>query len=338
MAAIDPAHRLTSTYTIDDLAEFAAGAGPHLSIVVPSPSEHADAGERFDIRWGNARRRVEDRWDADLLTELDAVGADLSHDLGDAVAVFQRADGESLVEHLAHGVTATSAIVMSVPRLSVVLENRQRTLPHIVVDTDRAGATILGFDAGSVVAEQTVEGETEHIHRGHPGGYSQRRFQQRAENTWEGNADDVAAAVLSMADTLDPIVTVVAGEVRARHLVCDALDDPRVGRLESLDVGSAEGIATETLRILDDEHARLLRSILDGLRSGDHLSDADEIMTALGEGRVDTLLVHDADDADPDRVELVNRAIVAAMSSGARITVAPRVAELADGLAAALRW
>lgn len=338
MPSIDPTYRLTSTSSVDDLARFAAADGPFVSIVVPSPSEHADADERFEIRWGNARRAVEAHWNTDLLAELDALGSDLTHDLGDAVAVFQSSDGAMLVEHLAHGVVFTSATVMSVPRLSVVIENRQRTLPHIVVDTDRAGATIVGFDGGAVVAERTVEGDVEHIHRGHPGGFSQRRFQQRAENTWAGNADEVAEAVVAMADIVDPVVTIVVGDVRARHLVVDALDQPRVGRLENLDAGSVDRVADETLRILDDEHARLQRSILDGFRSTEHLVDADEILAALGEGRVDTLLVHDADRADPASVERVNGAIVAALASRARIVVVPRVAELADGLAATLRW
>ena len=33
-----------------------------------------------------------------------------------------------------------------------------------------------------------VDGDELHIHRPHQGGWSQRRFQQRAENQWEANA------------------------------------------------------------------------------------------------------------------------------------------------------
>ncbi len=38
-----------------------------------------------------------------------------------------------------------------------------------------------------MTATEQVEGETEYIRRGAPGGWSQKRFQQRAENTWEHN-------------------------------------------------------------------------------------------------------------------------------------------------------
>jgi hypothetical protein len=52
-----------------------------------------------------------------------------------------------------------------------------------------------------VVISSTVgpEGDTEYIHRGHPGGRSQRRFQQRAETPRDDNADDIAMAAHALA-------------------------------------------------------------------------------------------------------------------------------------------
>ena len=61
----------------------------------------------------------------------------------------------------------------------------------------------------------SVEGETLHLHRGHPGGWSQRRFQQRAENTWERNATGVAAEVDALAAAVGARLVVVTGDPRA---------------------------------------------------------------------------------------------------------------------------
>ena len=52
-----------------------------------------------------------------------------------------------------------------------------------------------------MVISSTVgsEGDTEYIHRCHPGGWSQRRFQQRAENPRDDNANDIALAAHALA-------------------------------------------------------------------------------------------------------------------------------------------
>ncbi|MDF2741972.1 MAG: hypothetical protein K0S88_3342, partial [Actinomycetia bacterium] len=48
--------------------------------------------------------------------------------------------------------------------------------------------------------EVRVEGEELHVTRSASGGWSQRRFQQRAENRWQQNAGAVAEALTRLVD------------------------------------------------------------------------------------------------------------------------------------------
>lgn len=334
MTTTDARARLTSTDAVADLADLASGDGPFLTVLLPAPSEHADSEHRLDVRWKNARRDVEEQWDADLLADLDAVVEELDHADGESFAFVQRADGRLLVEPMAVGLTRTATLVGDAPRLVEILEHRQRTLAHIVVDTDRTGADVVAFDGGQVVGSEEVDGDTEHVHRHRQGGWSHRRFQQRAENTWERNAGDVAETVVAFAERIDPELIAVAGDVRAKRLVVEALPPSLAEVAVELDTGDPDSMADEVLRLLDDRHARLRLAVVDALRSSGGLTEADQVTAALEEGRVDTLLVSD----DVDRSAVVDPAVVAAFASATAVVVVPALAEVADGIAAITRW
>ncbi len=342
MTANDPIATLTSTFSTSDLRSLVERDGPFLTVAVPAPSEHVDAEHRFDVRWGNALSDVREAWSDELLERLDIVLDAFHHGDGEAVAVVQAADGTTLMEQLAFGLAASHARVGDQADLALILSNRQRTIPHIVVETDRAGADIVGFDAGSVSATGSVTGSTEHIHRGHPGGWSQRRFQQRAENTWERNARKVADQVVEMADRLRPLVVALAGDVRATNLLAEELVGRTSADVVIVEAGDAAGIAAEVVRLVDDQHARVQRDALERLREGVTGSGAvagvDEVRAALATGRIDTLLVTDDDDrSDRDR-ETIGAIVKQALLTDARLLVVPAASTVADGVAGLTRW
>lgn len=325
-----PAHLLTRTYATEDLRAFAAGPGPFLSVLLPMPSDQFDAGHRLEVRWRNARREVDGSWPEELLDRLDQTIAGLSHGDGEAVVVLQRSDGDTFIEILTSGLTRALATVGDHPRLLEIIEHRQRTLPHLVVHADRTGADIGGFDRGETVLDATVEGTTEHIHRIQGGGWSHRRFQQRAENRVEDNAELVGKAVRELAQDLQPVLVVIAGDVRSRHLVEASIEgiDAEVVLLEAND---PDGIAEETLRAVADLHARLQRAVLDDARDRWPVEEPGEVLDALAEGRVETLLVDGNGDHADD-------AIARALATDANVVVVPTVPELSGGLAAIPRW
>lgn len=335
-----------------DLRALIDARGPFLTVAVPTPSGVDDAAHRFDVRWKNARRDAQSlKWDDDDLAALDALVATLPHDGGAGLVIVRASDGTTVLEFVDEpidGHVGSSAV----PRLVTILESRQRALPHIVVETDRAGADLHGFHGGEVLSSEQVEGDTEHIHRGQPGGWSQRRFQQRAENTWERNADDVAEAIVELDGRLDATLVFVAGDVRARHLVRDALPEQVRDRTILVEAGSPEGIADVVVRQLSDQVARRVRDLAeqvkDRIGTGLASTDIDDVMSSFESGRVGHLLVHDDGSDDvvtseetagfPAGVRVVDAAIGAALRSDADVTVVPQLAVLDGPIAALYRW
>ena len=348
---------MSSSGPFDDLRALTDAAGPFVTIALPTPSELDDAQHRFDIRWRNARRELESsRWTSDDVAELDEFVAALPHDAGASLVVIRAADGTTLAEFLDEPVRETVVAEGVLPRLALLIEARQRAIAHLVVEVDRAGADIAAFDGGRVLDTGQVAGDTEHIHRGHPGGWSQRRFQQRAENTWERNADDVAARIVDLVDDHNAELVFVAGDVRARHLVRESLPERVRDQTTLIESGSPEGVADEVVRQLADHTARNARALAEQLAerqgTGTAATDAARVMAWLAEGRVEHLLVHDdgadgpslgdATDGQPGDTDagarLVDAAIAAALRSDAEITAIPRVAALDGPIAALARW
>lgn len=344
---------MSRTAQLDDLRKFVDAAAPFATVAMPTPSQLDDARHRFETRWKNARRQLESsRWTSDDVSDLDAVVAELPHDGGAALVLMRSADGTTFVEFLDEPVHELVVVENPLPRLAVVIEARQRAIAHLVVETDRAGADIHAVDGGRVLGTEQVEGDTEHIHRSHPGGWSQRRFQQRAENTWERNANDVAAQVVEIAEAHHAEMIFVSGDTRARHLVFESLPERERGQTTLIEAGSPDGVADEIVRLLSDHVARRVRELIGqvGSRRGAGTASADvaDVLAHLDEGRVEHLLVHDdgTDDAVTTRpvggvpagARIVDAAIAVALRTDADITVIPRVAMLDGPVAALYRW
>ncbi|HSP28613.1 MAG TPA: Vms1/Ankzf1 family peptidyl-tRNA hydrolase [Ilumatobacteraceae bacterium] len=344
---------MSRTTELHDVRQFIDGAAPFLTVAMPTPSQLDDARHRFETRWKNARRELEaSRWTADDLAALDAVMSELPHDGGAALVLFCAADGTTFAEFLDEPVHEFVVAESALPRLSLVIEARQRAVGHLVVETDRAGADIHAFDGGRVLGTEQVEGDTEYIHRGHPGGWSQRRFQQRAENTWERNADDVASQVVEMAGAHAVDMIFVAGDTRAQHLVLESLPERERAMTTLVEAGSPDGVADEIVRLLSDHVARdvveLIGQVASRRGAGTASTDVADILAGLDEGRVEHLLVHDdvADEAVtsqpvggvPAGARIVDAAIAAALRTDAHITVIPGVALLEGSIAALYRW
>jgi len=335
--------------TNDDLRAFSTESDWFVTMTIPAPSNLDDAQGRFELEWRNARRQLSDTWGDDEIARLDKVIAGLRHHDAVAVVVVHARHGATFVELLEEPVSATTVHEGPVPRWATVLESRQRVIAHVVVETDRAGADLTGFAGSVVVATETVDGATLHIHRGHPGGWSQRRFQQRAENTWENNARDVADSVATMARRVEAELIAVSGDVRAQTFVLDLLPTDVAAVAVKIEAGSPSGIADEVVRLLSTMVSERVTAAAELVRSrrahGTAAIDASEIIDALRTGRVETLLVHDdgtnGPDADPvwqDGARLVDRAICASLATDAEIIVVPNLAMLDGPLAALLRW
>ncbi|MGH9033870.1 MAG: Vms1/Ankzf1 family peptidyl-tRNA hydrolase, partial [Acidimicrobiia bacterium] len=239
---------------------------------------------------------------------------------------------------------------------------------------DRRGADIVGVSRSGGARQDRTEGRDDPITKVGPGGWSQRRFQQRAENTWAENAGEVAEHTRQMAGRVHARLIVVAGDVRAVAMLEDALPkDLREllvvtegGRARD---GSTSEIASEVVRQLDTVAARdtveLLRKFREERGQHDRVADgAEATVAALTRSQVEVLLVHDDPDDerqawfgrdpaliattpagakelgvdDPAAARLPDVVVRAALGTGAGIRVVPAAGGPRDGVGAILRW
>jgi len=328
------------TVSLDDLRPLAETSGPFLTLLLPAPSKHADAAERFAIVCKNAVRRVSDEWPSADLEALESELATLPHDAGTGVIVVRPVANRSVVEFVDEPLRA-SVLEGPQPRLAPLIRARQHTVAHVLVEADKAGASLAAFDGGDVLATGEVEGETLHIHRGHAGGWSQRRFQQRAENTWEENADDIAEAAAKMAVEVDARLIVVAGPARARSMVTQALNDRVRAEVDVTPIeagdehGIVDAVAELVTAIADADSTAAVDAATESMATTEGFDG--DVMAALRAGRVEMLVVHDdGDTTSADRH--IDRCIIAALASGAAIHVVGAGHGLRDGVAAILRW
>lgn len=340
--------------TLLDLKDFVDGTtGPYLSIILPARSDFTHPSNDLADAWQRVRSDHVDSWPATALEQVDQLLGEAGHAGGESLALIVPTEGTPLVEHLAGGPGEPRVLEGPLPALAPIIENRQRTIAHIVVECDKAGADIIAFDGGTPIATESVEGDEEHIHRGHPGGWSQRRFQQRAENTWESNISDVADATERVAQQVDAKLIAVAGPTRAQSMLVTELGTRSLGDVTvGLEAGDTDGIADEVVTLTDDVHARSIaqiggdfreRSARDAATTGTH-----NVMEALAAGRVETLLVSDDwsdtstlrdEIADlPESPRTLDAAIVATLDSGGAVVVIPHLASIDDSLGALLRW
>jgi Bacterial archaeo-eukaryotic release factor family 2 len=338
--------------TLHDLKPLIEARGPFFSVAIPAPSHFDNSSHRFEVEWKNVRKGLSADWSGEELAAVDATVSELRHYGGESVVVLHAMYGETLIEFLDEPVQHADVHEGPLPRLATLIEARQRVIPHVIVETDRAGADLTAFDGGRVLDVDQVEGDTLYIHRGHAGGWSQRRFQQRAENTWERNANDVADAVAAMARDVDARLIAVAGDVRARTLVLESLPKEFADRAVKIEAGSPEHIADEVVRMLADQVATQITDLADQLRTrlsaGTACVGVTDTLSALREGRVDTLLVHDDRSPDPTTTSarghipagtrVVDVAIVEALRTDAAVVIVPSLAALEGPVAALMRW
>lgn len=358
---------------IPGLADALAHPGPFASVYLNTEGAVEDAPQRLGIRWKNIRRHLAERGAPErVLSAIDPV-VDGAHVAGEMLVVLATSEGVVLARHEPALPDREVGSWGALPRLAPLLSAHQAAIPHVVVLTDRIGADMVAYRRDHDDIERTLDGRDLHVTRSAPGGWSQRRFQQRAENVWETNASDVADALVRLADDTGASAVVVAGDVRAVQLLLQALP-VRVSQLVttvdgSRAAGAADAVAGHVEAVLDglveDRSAALLATFAEELGQGDRAADGPEpTFDALAHAQVHTLLVHDdpgdrrtawwspspTDVAlhkatlgamgvdDPHEARLVDVAVRAALGTGGAVRVVPTPAGLTGGIGAILRY
>src|SRR4051812_29205436 len=208
-----------------DLTEIFRHDGPFATAYLTSKSDIENAAHELGIHWKSVRRSLEGQGATEaMLAALDAAVADTNHAAGDTLALVAAGDTVLLNWHLPEPPTNDIGWVSSLPRIATVLEAEQTLLPHLVVLVDRTGADIYGFTAsGRSIEREVGDDDGQDVQRVQAGGWSQRRYQERAVNEWKDNAHDVADEVARLAKRTDARLIAVGGDVYALNFLKEAI-------------------------------------------------------------------------------------------------------------------
>jgi hypothetical protein len=357
-----------------DLAEVGSMAGPFVTVYLTTESAIDNAAHLSEQRWRTLRGELAEAGAPDgALKAVDPFVAE-AHQSGECLAVIATADGLVHVEHGPSAPARDIGRVAPLPSLAPIIEWRQLSPPHVTVLADREGADLIAVRYGKPDINVEAGGATDPLTKSNPGGWSQQRFQQRAENTWAENADDVAEELTKLVDRVEAGLVVAAGDVRALQLLREALPD-RVGELLHVVEGgrgadgSKEEIAAEAAEQVQAVANDATEALLEKLReeAGQQDKAAEGVAAtaqALSMGQVEVLLLHDEPEEDrsawfgpdpipvaaaPEALEslgvesaqegrLADVLIRAALATGAGIRIIPPVGGPADGVGALLRW
>ena len=179
-----------------------------------------------------------DRWKA-VRRELERQGAPAAvlDEIGERVArpprvagthgrvLIADAEGVRVDRVLVDPPAQSLAVFGPVPALVRAARAADESTRYLLVEVDRLGAD-LTWSEGVGLAEapmESVEGGHDVLHQGNEGGASHRRLATRAEDSWERNAQVVAADLDRVVERRHPELVLLTGDVRAVALVREAV-------------------------------------------------------------------------------------------------------------------
>jgi hypothetical protein len=289
--------------------------GPFVTVYLGTEPAVENAAQRSELRWRELRQTlVEQGAPEAALAAIDPLVPD-AHTEGGTLAAVAGSDGLLLVRHEPEPVAADLGRVSPLPSVGPLLEWIQAAVPHVIVLADRVGADLVGVGGAGEEVLASVgppDGHDPRIRKSKPGGWSQRRYQDRAEVAWEERAGEVAERVAAMVGDLDARLVVVAGDVRAVQLLHQELPSEVDDLVTEVDGSRAVGGGVDQLA---DDVVRLTATVVaadttaclqrwkeetgreEAGVEGAGASGVGPVTAALRESRVDVLLVHD-DPAD----------------------------------------
>ena len=359
-----------------ELTELFRAPGPFVSLYLTTEAAIENAAQLSERRWKPLRAGlVEQGAPSAALDAIDAVVPD-AHLHGDGLAVVANESGILHLEHESSAVKTDVARFGALPYVVPLIEWRQRDVPHVMVLADRLGADIVATRRDGPELHRQVEGEEdEPVTKVNAGGWSHRRFQQRAENTWQHNADDVAGEIVRLVDAVGARFVALGGDVRAVQLIKDALPSHLADLVHEIRGTRAAGadpdaVADEITTLIATTAAAdtvaLLQKFKEELGQRDRAVDgAADTAAALSRAQVDVLLVPaDEDEGDgtmwvgadptqlgrsaddvrhlgdeaPFEAPMVDALVRSAFGTGAGVRVVPRSSAPTGGIGAVLRW
>ncbi|MGY4645972.1 baeRF2 domain-containing protein [Cellulomonas sp. URHB0016] len=260
-----------------------------------------------------------DRWRALRRTlERDGASSGVLDEIGDLVAtptgvrgphgrvVVADANGVVVDRVLAEPPAQSTAVHGPAPALLPAVRAADETVDLLVARVDRNGADLARTSHGASPAAgatlEHVEGGHDDVHKTREGGLD-RRSQTRAEDSWQRNAEAVAAALDRKIAEHAPDIVVLTGDVRAVALVKEAVGRPTAELVVEVPGGARgeganqESFVSRVSEVVTEFRHRRRDTVLDRFRQqlgrGEGAVTAlDDVIEVLRRGQVDELVLH----------------------------------------------
>lgn len=289
------------------LSPVVAHAGPVGAVHVDASRNSENAEHLVQLRWAEAEAELEQAGAPEgvvaLLRERATAADGVAGNHGRTVV----ADGSTVLLDVAtpvppvHGTGSYGAV----PQLFPLVRGLDTVVSHFLVEVDHVGADIHVVDPrGREVADLEVEGSHNVLHRYGGGGWSHRRFQMRALDSFERNAEAVLDKLEDLRVKHSPAVVLLTGDPKSTGIIRDKAGTELSALLIELEHGGrAEGIDRDALAEEIDsvlsQHRQtqmaetLARFEQDRGRGRAAVDGLGEVVRALQAGAVDTLLLVD---------------------------------------------
>lgn len=286
-------------HTLERLRTLYEHKHPFATVCIPAAATVEQAPQRLLIHWKHARAELSHHG-VDEPTQAALEAAVEAHRPHGGSIVLIAAEGKVLVEEtLPFEPDVAHVAVDGVPHVLSLIAEHQAHVPYLVVTVDRVGADIEAHVDGGVAAATSEDGSDENIHRSQPGGWSQRRYQQRAENRWEENAVGVANEVADWADRYHAELVVVAGDVRGVQFVREHLPARVLPLLREVEGArgdwSADRVAEQAAKleasVAAERTVAVLHQFQEARANMNAYDTAASVIDMLRQRRVATLLV-----------------------------------------------
>ncbi|MGN6607492.1 MAG: baeRF2 domain-containing protein [Jatrophihabitans sp.] len=226
-------------------------------------------------------------------------------------AVLVAADGEVLLDRALPNPPARALADLSpVPHLLPLLAQSAPRVAHVIVLADRTGADVVTVSAdaaasGAVPPPQDVEGSHQRpIHQTGRDVWDERHHQNRVDNTWAGNAQEVASYVERQVKAVSAELVIYGGDPHAVGILKQALPEVLGQGIEIAEVENASRAAggNEIPRSVHDavlaHQWRARRGVLEHLqqnlgREKWAVAGVQAVVEALRQAQVDTLVISD---------------------------------------------
>lgn len=292
---------------LDSLKPLLHHDGPLTTVCLDVTRGDESSGDReVRSRWNGMRRSLEQSGaPAETIAAIEEVVLRPTHVAGPHGRYVVAARGRVLWDQvLPEPPARDEAFHGGAPSLVPAVAAQDEAVRYLLVEVDRLGADLRWPGVQAPDAEHEPAGRVEHVEGGHDvvpeagGGGSHQRLQARVQDSWERNAEAVAAELDKVVAEHRPELVLITGDVRALPLVRAAVGRQAAELIVEVPGGSrADGVK-------EDVFAQRLQDVLEAYRARRREGVVDRLREALGrgEGAVTSL---------PDLVDVLRKGQVA---------------------------